>query len=327
MANHSAIASTPKCGNMTMPEQSLSTTKPRITVTTTISYSVTDSEEYTGTETVTVTPYVTITKTTTVTPSSELYTSVVGNTVTKTGLSPSMVTVTVYVTQPLITEAQTGAVGVSASITDITVSEPVTATVVQTIFPVPVGASTTKCTEAVVTESSSVASGPYSFITVVTVFSTSTTPVSYGSLISTPGASPETSPATTTATYEVAGTSASVDTTCTTPSAVVHSTSTTDLVYITAMTPLSAYTPHSVSDTVFWSVGFINITRTVTVPSGHVTTAPHPDMTRVPISSGAGPNKKPPSALSWGDNNGGGSYSCVVMLVAIVSLVLQLLLI
>ncbi|KAJ8122022.1 hypothetical protein ONZ43_g1678 [Nemania bipapillata] len=326
--NKTATSSTFKCTEMPMSHEqpssyqaSASTTIPKVTVTTnTLLYSTTDSEEYTSTETVTMTPYVTIVKSTTLTPSSTTETLPTRSPATQADASLPVVTVTVYMSQPT-TEAQTGAVGISISTATITVSELITATVMQTVSPVPVGASTKTCTESTSAMGSSPAvvlvSQPITTVATALLELTITTSYS-GDLVSTMDASSdstttETISAMTTITYGVEATSTSMDTTCTTSSSAVS-------VFTTVTIPSVAHAPYPVSNAMSWSVSFINSTRTVTVSSGYIVPSPH--HTDVPVSSGGKSTKKPSSSFSWGGNDGAGSHFCVVMLVAIVSLVL-----
>ncbi|TRX89601.1 hypothetical protein FHL15_009510 [Xylaria flabelliformis] len=302
--------------------------------TTTILYSVSDGEEYTSTETVTVTPHVTIIRSTTITLPPDAKTTTIDSTVTQIDSSLGVVTVTVYVSE-VLTEAQTGAVGISVSAYHVTAPKPVTTTVVQTVYPVPSSVSTTTCTESDMTKTRSVVSASHSLITIAGALPTLTVTVSVESLSSSTDASilTETSTATTTVTSGVAAASASVDTTCTTSTAG-NPTATT------VTTSSASHTRHQMSDSSYSSVGLINSTvGTVVVSSAHVTAQsitrytalthmPSANstggaITTYPVSSGAGSDEKPPCSVPWGGNDGGGSRSCVVMLAVVISLGLQ----
>ncbi|RYC57573.1 hypothetical protein CHU98_g8644 [Xylaria longipes] len=340
-----------KCTHVPTPDEQSPTTEvpeittaPRITVTTTILYSVSDGEEYTSTETVIATPHVTILRGTTITLPSATKPTTIGSMATRTDSSLGVVTVTVYLSQ-VLTQAQTGAVGISVSAASVTAPEPVTATVLQTVFPVLSSISTTTCTESATASSKTTVPVSHSPATVVATLPTLTVTVSVGSLTSSMDASTtvETSTATTTVTFGVAATGASVDTTCTTSSAAIDSTS-------AATTPSASHTPYLVSDSSYSSVRLINSTSaftvgTVIVSSTHVTAesitrytalthmpsvnstgsaiTTYPANTSIPVSSGAGSDEKPPCSLPWGGNDGGGSRSCVVMLAVVISLGLQ----
>lgn len=343
----------PKCTDeqSTTPQVPEFTTVPRITVTTTVLYSVSDGEEYTSTETVTVTPYITITTGTTITLPSASKTTMIGSTVTQTDSSLGVVTVTIYISE-VSTQAQTGAVGISVSTDHITTPEPVTTTVLQTVFPIPSSASTRTCTESAMTSSETLVPASHSPITVVTTLPTLTVTISAGSEASSTDVSTtvETSTATTTVAFGVAATGASVDTTCKTSSAAIDSTSTTESTVITVTTTATNHTPYLVSGSSHSSIGLINSTNSVTVGtattlSAHVTAesiawytalthmpsvnstgsaiTAYPANTSIPVNSGAGSDEKPPCSMPWGGNNGGGSRSCVVMLAVVISLGLQ----
>ncbi|KAJ2989734.1 hypothetical protein NUW58_g3319 [Xylaria curta] len=348
MANKTDISSTSNCTNtQVLDGQSLSTqvseliTLPTITVTTTISYSALDSEEYTGTETITVTPRVTITKGTTITLSSTTETQEASSAATQKNSSADSVTVTVtvYLSQ-LSTQAQTGAVGISGSAGNFTALAPVTATVVQTVSPVPGNPSGTKCTKSVTSGSSSVY--PMSHLSVMTVPALSTSTVLTTSSTAEAPVTVKTITSTTTITLDV-------DTTCTTSSAAIDSTYTSELTVTTGMVPSINHTPYPVSHTSHWSIEFntsIIAVGTVTLSLVHVTTesatkhtasihtpsgevtgsyaTAYPANTSIPVSSGAGSDEKPPCSLPWGGGDGGGSRTCVVMLAVVISLVRRL---
>ncbi|KAI0194496.1 hypothetical protein EV127DRAFT_422536, partial [Xylaria flabelliformis] len=274
---------------------------------------------------------------TTITLPPDAKTTTIDSTVTQTHSSLGVVTVTVYVSE-VLTEAQTGAVGISVSAYHITDPKPVTTTVVQTVYPVPTSISTTTCTESDMTKTQSVSSASHSPITVAGILPTVTVTVNVESLSSSTDASilTETSTATTTVTSGVAAASASVDTTCTTSTAATAGNPTA-----TAVTSSSAsHTRHQMSDSSYSSIGLINSTvGTVVVSSAHVTAQsitrytalthiPSANftgsaITTYPVSSGAGPDEKPPCSVPWGGNDGGGSRSCVVMLAVVISLGLQ----
>ncbi|KAI0553056.1 hypothetical protein F4679DRAFT_533398 [Xylaria curta] len=309
--------------------------------TTTVLYSVSDGEEFTSTETVTVTPHVTILRGTTITLPPAAKTTTIDSTVTQTDSFLGFVTVTVYVSE-VLTQAQTGAIGISVSAYHVTAPKPVTTTVVQTVSPVPSSISTTTCTESDMTETQSVVSVSHSPITVVGILPTLTVTVSVESLSSSTDASilTETNTATTTVTLGAAATSASVDTTCTTSTAGTGSTSAGNPTATAVTTSSASHTRHQVSDSSYSSVGLINSTvGTVVVSSAHVTAQSitrYTALTHMPsvnftgsalttysVSSGAGSDEKPPCSVPWGGNDGGGSRSCVVMLAVVISLGLQ----
>ncbi|TGJ82292.1 hypothetical protein E0Z10_g6467 [Xylaria hypoxylon] len=345
---------TSKCTNAsTHDDQSSSTqlpmftTMPHITVTTTILYSVSGSEWFTSTETVTETPHITITKGTTTTLSSAPETSDITITNAYTNPPPVIVTVTVYVSQPS-TQTQTGAASSPVSGTDITISEAVTATVLQTVSPVPTRTMTTECTESTMTGSDYVVPVSSSFATVRSTLTITVTSVGLDSSMEvSPGVTTvETGTTMTTVTSKAATTSTDVYTTYKASSVAVNST----LVFTTVAT-LSATTTHTlypVRETSFGSVIFVNSTSAITVgivtASVNVTTEPTPKYTgsthmsnvhltgstatayptnaTSPISSGANSGKKRPVKVFWGDSDGGCSHTCVILLVMIVSLIL-----
>ncbi|KAI1423621.1 hypothetical protein F5Y12DRAFT_528575 [Xylaria sp. FL1777] len=280
------------------------TTRPHVTVTTTttIWHSASDCEEYTGTETVTVTPYATITKGTTVTLSSTTRALESGSTITETNQSLVNVTETVYVSPPS-TQAQTGAVGISVSTRDITVSDVTTTTVVQTVSPVPTEFLTTNCTGSAMISSRSTATNR----------STLTITVNPGSLISTNdvsafGITVGTSTATTTvphASYPVSDTLLGSVVVANGTGAItvemVTVSGNVTMEFITQYTPF-AYTPN-----------LHHTYSTVTAYSSN---------TISPATSGGDSSKKRPVRVFWGDSDGGCSHTCIILLVMIISLFL-----
>ncbi|RWA09335.1 hypothetical protein EKO27_g5759 [Xylaria grammica] len=314
------------------------TTFPHTVVTTTIWYSASNSEEFTGTETVTKTPYITITKRTTTTLSSASETPAIGITTIKANPSPAMPTHT-----------QTEATGNTISAADITTSEVITITVMQTVSPIPTRSTTTECTEPTMTGYDSVALVSHSL---ATVRSTLIITVASGDLVpsmdvSAAGATAETSTTMSVAASGTETTSTNVGTTHETPSAVINST----FLLITITIPLATtpHTPYPVSNTASGSAAFGNSTSGVTVgitvtapanvtvegttkhtgsahmPDAHLTDSAgtaYPTNTTGPIGSGAGSGKKRPVQIFWGDSDGGCSSTCVILLVMIFSLVL-----
>ncbi|KAI1822934.1 hypothetical protein F4861DRAFT_512463 [Xylaria intraflava] len=292
------------------------TALPTITMTTTIQYSTSDSEEYTSTETVTVTPYVTITDTITSTLPTTTKTSITDNAVTKTGSSVSVVTVTVYVT-PTLTQAQTSAIGASIATGNIATSQPVAATITQTVVPIPISTSTTTLTDFVVASSDTAVSSASPYVTVITTQLTSTVMGKFGNLTSTMDGSPNMTVVTYTTAFSFTVTPGAANATWTKLPVAASNTVGADMV----STMLSATRkPVPVSGTVSWSVVPIETagSATVTVPSS---ADAYSTPTYNPSRSGAGSDKKLPATVFWGGNNGGGTGMCVMMLVAIVSLI------
>ncbi|KAJ3577258.1 hypothetical protein NPX13_g3308 [Xylaria arbuscula] len=342
---NSVVSSTCSCASSPVPSAQSSSAQPHgpptvlyTTVTSTIVYSASGCEEYTGTETVTMTPYVTITKGTTKTLTSARNTSANDSTVTQTNNSASAVTVTVYLSQ-LSAEQQSGVVGSSVSALNVTVSEVITATVVQTVSPVPSGPFTTKHTGSSIANS----------LSTITRKSTLTITISARSVFSTIDVSPiATSLGTGTSPTGMMTATAdtSLDTTCTELSTPSNGT----LVFSTTTSPLAPThsPPYVVSISIHGSVRTANSTsgtNTTTVPASDnitsrsvtkhtvVTYTPNihqpggtmptsPVNSTVTISAGESLGKKRPIKVSWGDTDGSYSQTCVILVALIVSLLL-----